>query len=115
MVAFVYAPRADLLICPMLFHQFSIAGDESAPDINQTWLRLFAMKAFKTGTYLLPELQVIADWEKDGQTDVYLAPEIGQVLGRKDGTTVYIKPGAGLTGGLSTRNWGIETGLRFAY
>jgi hypothetical protein len=47
---------------------------------------------------LLPELQVIADWEKDGQTDVYLAPEIGQLLG-KDTTTVYVTPGVGLTSG----------------
>ena len=62
------------------------------------------MKAFPTGTYLLPELQVIADWEKGSQTDVYVAPEIGQVLGRKDGTTIYVKPGAGVTGGFSTRN-----------
>ena len=72
------------------------------------------MKAFPTGTYLLPELQVIADWEKD-QTDVYIATEIGQVVDRKDGTTIYVKPGAGVTGGFSTRNWGIECGLRFAY
>ncbi len=115
-LGFVYSPRPNIIFAPMYLHNFSVGGSDSplAPGINQGWWRIFLMYAFPTGTYLLPELQIITDYKDAGRTDLFFRPEFGQVLSR-DGTTVYVKPGMQFNHLDRNRDWGIEVGLRLTF
>jgi hypothetical protein len=113
-VGFVYSPKPNIIFAPIYLHNFSVGGISTEPNVNQGWWRIFLMYAFPTGTYLLPELQIITDYEEGGRTDLFFRPEFGQALS-KDGTTVYVKPGTQFNHLNFNRDWGIEVGLRLTF
>ena len=129
-IALVWKPKPNILIAPAYEQDISFAGDRSRLPINVGKLKIFGMYAWPTGTYVLPELQIVHSYihynlmQVDGialapgtrlNTEVFFRPEIGQVL-NKDGTTVYIKPGVGLNNpGNLNREWGLEAGLRMTF
>jgi hypothetical protein len=121
-VGFVWSPRPNILFAPLYFHDVSVAGDPSRPDVSLGKWKIFAMYAWRSGTYVLPELQIVTNYNNDAlppnlrsNTDVFLRPEIGQVL-NADGTTVYIKPGFHLADpGPLNRKWGLEAGMRMKF
>lgn len=107
----VYAPRKNLIIAPLYFYEGSVAGIDSRPEINRGKLRVFMMYARPNGSYLLPEFQMVSNFNT-GNEDVYVAPEVG--LSRK-GTTIYVKPGIGIAPGINDREWGLEFGGRIMF
>jgi hypothetical protein len=106
---FVYAFDPSFLIAPIYQHEFSFAGDESRAAIHRGLVRVFLMKAWATGVYVLPEAQILIDYENRGDLDVFLAPEVG--FSRK-GTTFFAKPGFGISPGDNNRYFGVNFGIR---
>jgi hypothetical protein len=105
----VYAFDPTLIVAPIYQHEFSFAGDGTRADINRGIVRLFAMKAFESGFYLLPEAQLLIDYRNGGDIDAFLAPEVG--FSRK-GTTIFAKPGFGINPDANNRYYGINFGIR---
>ncbi len=69
------------------------------------------MKAWKSGWYVLPELQIATNY-LSGDSDVLVAPEIGKSL---KSVTFYVKPGIGISHDVNNREWGLEVGTRINY
>jgi hypothetical protein len=126
-VALVWKPAPNMLFAPAYEQNISFAGDPERPPINVGAWKFFFMYAWPTGTYVLPELQIVHSYINYNltapplapgttlKTDVFFRPEVGQVL-NKDGTTIYIKPGIGLNDpGTLNRQWGIEGGIRMMW
>lgn len=105
----VYAFSPAFLFAGLYQHEFSFAGDETRPDIHRGVVRLFLMKAWASGVYVLPEAQILIDYQNRNDLDVYLAPEVG--FSRK-GTTLFAKPGFGLNPDPSNRYLGVNFGIR---
>jgi hypothetical protein len=107
--AFVYAFDKTFFFAPVYQHEFSIAGDETRANIHRGVVKLFMSKAFESGVYVLPEVQILIDYQNRGDLDVYLAPEVG--FSRK-GTTIFLKPGFGLNPDPNNRYVGVSFGIR---
>jgi hypothetical protein len=105
----VYAFSPAFLVAGLYQHEFSFAGDETRRDIHRGFVRLFLMKAWATGVYVLPEAQILIDYQNRGDLDVYLAPEVG--FSRK-GTTLFAKPGFGINPDPNNRYFGVNFGIR---
>lgn len=107
----VYAISPTTIIAPLYFFEGSAFGNRDRAVIRRGKFRLFAMKAWKNGVYVLPEFQALTNY-LNGGTDFYMAPELG--LSRK-GTTAYVKPGFGIDDGPGERQWGLEFGFRVQF
>jgi hypothetical protein len=105
----VYAFDPSFIVAPVYQHEFSFAGDQNRRDIHRGIVRLFLMKAFKSGVYVLPEAQILIDYQNKGDLDVFLAPEVG--FSRK-GTTFFAKPGFGINPDANNRYLGVNFGFR---
>jgi hypothetical protein len=110
-LAFVYAFAPNFFVAPTYLFEASVAGNQFSPDIRRGKFRLFAMYAWKSGVYLLPEFQALTNY-RNGSTDFYVAPELGYIT---KGTTVFIKPGFGLDAMPGEREWGISFGARINF
>ncbi len=108
-VAGVYAFDKTFFFAPVYQHEFSFAGDETRANIHRGVVKLFMSKAFESGVYVLPEVQILIDYQNRGDLDVYLAPEVGF---SKKGTTVFLKPGFGLNPDPNNRYVGVNFGIR---
>jgi|SRR5262245_29070255 len=129
-IGLVWNLQPNILFAPIYEQDISFAGDPKRLPINVGKWRIFGMYSWPTGTYVLPELQIVHSYirynlkEVDGillapgtrlNTEVFFRPEIGQVL-NKDGTTIYVKPGFALNDpGNLNRQWGVEAGLRILF
>jgi hypothetical protein len=120
---FVWAPRPNMLIAPLYWYDVSFAGDPERSQVRLGKFKFFAMYAYPFGLYFLPELQVVSNYSSMPsevavllrRTDVFVRPEIGQVLS-KDGTTFYLKPGWGIDDPRPlNRKWGVEGGFRLTF
>jgi hypothetical protein len=109
--ALVYAFAPNFFIAPLYLFECSAFGNEEQPDIRRGKFRLFAMYAWKSGVYLLPEFQALTNYQ-NGSTDFYLAPELGYTT---KGTTLLIKPGFGLDAKPGEREWGISFGAKINF
>ena len=110
-VGVVWAPRPDFIFAPLYFYEFDFAGDSARQEIRRGKWRIFMMKAWESGRYVLPELQIVTNY-LNGDNDVYFAPEMGKSF---KGATFYIKPGIGIDPGINNRQWGLEIGTRINY
>lgn len=109
----MYAGGPNWFIAPMIFpYKFDYAGDDGRADIEQTMCRCFAMYAWQSGWYLLPELQPIWDWQQD-EFSLYVMPEVGKIL--SPGTIAYFKPGFGIDPDENEREAGLEVGVRIFF
>jgi hypothetical protein len=123
-LGFVWAVKPNLLIVPLYFQDFSVAGEPTRPAINFGKFRFFIMYAWPNRVYVLPETQVVTNYHRlplqfslsqRHHTEVFFRPEVGYVL-NKDGTTFYVKPGFDVTeAGPLDRKWGLESGFRFRF
>jgi hypothetical protein len=107
-IGFVYAFQPNIIIAPLYFYEVSVAGDPDKARIRRGKWRLFAMYAWESGIYVLPEVNIQTNY-LTGNNDFYVAPEIGYSLKR---TTFYVKPGIGIAPDVNDRQWGIEFGVR---
>lgn len=110
-MGFVYAIEPNFIIAPLYFFEASVAGDDDRPMIRRGKWRIFAMYAWQSGIYTLPELQILTNYQT-GNNDTYFAPEFGY---SKKGTTLYCKPGFGFDPDLNDRQWGIDFGARIMF
>ncbi|WP_145248391.1 hypothetical protein [Aeoliella mucimassa] len=110
-MGFVYMAQPNFIIAPLYFYETSIAGDGDRPMIRRGKWRIFAMYAWQSGAYILPEFQIVTNY-KTGNNDTYIAPEFGY---SSKGTTLYCKPGAGLSPDQNDRQWGFELGMRVQF
>ncbi len=110
-VGFVYAPQPNFIIAPLYFYEASVAGDDARREIRRGKWRVFAMYAWQSGWYTLPELQILTDY-LSGNNDIYVAPEVGYSA---KGTTLYVKPGFGIAPDMNDRAWGMEFGARIQF
>lgn len=111
-VAGVYAFDKTFFFAPVYQHEFSIAGDETRANIHRGVVKLFMSKAFASGVYVLPEAQILIDYQNGNDLDVFLAPEVGF---SKKGTTVYVKPGFGINPDPNNRYFGVNFGVRQSF
>lgn len=107
----VYAIRPNFIFAPLYFYEASVFGNPNRPDIRRGKWRVFAMYAWESGVYTLPELQILTNY-LTGNNDIYFAPEFGY---SRKGTTAYLKPGVGIAPDTSDRQWGAEFGFRVMY
>lgn len=56
---FVYAFCPNFIVAPRYFYEASIFGNEDRPDIRRGKWRIFAMYAWESGIYTLPEFQIL--------------------------------------------------------
>ncbi len=112
LAALVYAPAPGLIFAPLYQHEFSVAGDAARPDIHRGVAKFFGMKAWKSGVYLLAETQLLIDYERGGDVDALLAPEIGY---SSKGTTVFGKVGFGINPDPANRELTVSFGIRQNY
>jgi len=110
-VAFVYAFAPNFFVAPLYLFEASAFGNEDRPDIRRGKFKLFAMYAWESGAYLLPEFQALTNY-LNGSTDFYLAPEFGYTL---KGTTVFVKPGFGIGVKTGEREWGLVIGAKINF
>lgn len=110
-VGIVYARAPNFIIAPLYFFEASAFGNEDRPEIRRGKFRLFAMYAWESGAYVLPEFQAVTNYI-DGNNDFYVAPEMGY---SHKGTTAYLKPGIGIAPDLKDREWGLEFGFRVLF
>lgn len=110
-LGFVYAVKKNFIIAPLYFYEASVAGDDDRVDIRRGKWRIFAMYAWESGAYVLPEFQVLTNY-LTGNNDAYVAPEIGYSSKK---TTFYVKPGVGIQPDFNDRQWGIEFGARVQF
>lgn len=110
-IGFVYAPAKNLILAPLYFYETSVAGDDDRVEIRRGKFRFFAMYAWESGLYVLPEFQVLTNY-LTGNNDAYAAPEVGYSA---KGTTFYVKPGVGIQPDINDREWGIEFGARVQF
>lgn len=110
--ALVYAFDPSFFIAPVYQHEFSFAGDETRANIHRGVVKLFMSKAFESGVYVLPEAQILIDYQNGGDLDVFLAPEVGY---SKKGTTVFAKPGFGINPDPNNRYFGVNFGFRQSF
>lgn len=108
-VVYVFAP--NFFVAPIYLFEASAWGNEDRPDIRRGKFRLFAMYAWQSGVYLLPEFQALTNY-RNGATDFYLAPELGY---SHKGTTVSVKPGFGLDPQRGEREWGLSLAVKINY
>lgn len=113
LAGFVWQVSERWTLIPIYFHDLSVAGDQTAPSINQGKLRVFVQYQDPSGWYFKPEFQLVTDYTDNNRCDFYVAPEVGKVLG--GGTTFYVKPGYGFIETTNNRNWGIEAGVRTTF
>ncbi len=105
------------------FYFFDIAdgsakGSSEMGDIGFYMARIFYQKAFpSSGYYLLPEVQVIYDFEvpdEESAFSLWFGPEVGKSFqAGGTGITTYIKPGFGINADPGERKWSVEMGMRF--
>jgi hypothetical protein len=110
--ALVYNIDKTSLLAALYQHEFSIAGDGTRPDIHRGVVKIFAMKAFQSGFYILTESQILTDFQNGNDLDVYLMPEFGV---SKKGTTFFFKPGFGINPDANNRYIGVNFGIRLVY
>jgi len=110
-VGVVYAIEKNFIVAPLYFYERSVAGADRQPEINRGKLRVFLMYAWPDGTYVLPEFQVVTNFQ-DANNDVYFGWEVGYSA---KGTTFYVKPGIGIHPNPGDRDWGIEFGVRVQF
>lgn len=110
-VGLVYAVAPNFIIAPLYFYEASAFGNSDRPTIRRGKFRLFAMYAWQSGLYVLPEFQALTNF-LTGNNDLYMAPELGYSTKH---TTAYIKPGFGLAPDRNDREWGLEVGFRVQY
>lgn len=107
----VYAVQPNFIIAPLYIYERSVAGIDARPDIDRGKLRFFMMYAWQSGLYVLPEAQLVSNFIT-GDQDAYVAPEVGYST---KGTTLYVKPGVGISPDPGNREWGIEFGARIQF
>ncbi len=110
-VAVVYAFAPNFFVAPVYLFEGSAWGNAARPDIRRGKFRLFAMYAWESGVYLLPEFQALTNY-RNGGTDFYLAPELGYSF---KGTTLQVKPGFGLGAKPGEREWGLSFGAKINF
>jgi hypothetical protein len=101
-------------------YDFDLFSSEGKEPVSRYRGRYFAMiplarpgPNFLDGWYLLPELQVVYDFERDNnEFSMWLAPELGKLLSKK--SVVYAKPGWGIIKDDPTdRDITFELGFRY--
>ncbi len=112
---------------PIFFYDFAINNDSAAPDVDRLRARIFFQYAWKNGVYVLPELQLVYDFNADEFTGNFL-PEIGYVYDKPPqladgyrpsappGKAIYIKGGPGFSNDdPGDLDWRLEIGHRFLW
>lgn len=107
----VYAFAPNFIVAPLYFYEASVFGSEGRADIRRGKWRLFAMYAWESGFYTLPELQLLTNY-RTGNNDIYFAPEVGY---SRKGTTLFLKPGIGIAPDVNDRQWGLDFGARVQF
>ena len=110
-MGFVYMIEKNFIIAPLYFYEASVAGNDDREMIRRGKWRIFAMYAWESGMYVLPEFQVVTNY-LTGNNDTYFAPEFGHSA---MGTTFYCKPGFGMSPDTNDRQTGIEFGARVQF
>ncbi|MBW1759727.1 MAG: hypothetical protein JRI88_05340 [Deltaproteobacteria bacterium] len=112
-IGFWPAPGAFLAL--MNFYSFDAWGDSDRDDVSQYIGRYFFMlPVHPSGIYLLPEVQVIYDFE-NSHFSAWIGPEVGKLLA--PGRIIYVKPGFGVDSDDNSgdRKWSFETGFRWFF
>ncbi len=112
---------------PIFFYDTAINNDSMADDVDRLRARIFFQYAWPNGVYVLPELQLVYDFNRDEFTGNFL-PEIGWVYDKppkledgyrpsaRPGKAIYIKGGPGFSNSdPGDLDWRVEVGHRFLW
>ncbi len=112
---------------PLFFYDKGVENKSQAEDVDRLRGRIFYQYAWRNGVYVLPEAQVIWDFNRDAFTANVL-PELGWVFRKppklensyrpsaRPGNALYLKGGPGLSNDdRGDLDWRVEVGLRFLW
>ncbi len=126
-----YGPIAsnspNWFFAPIFFYDKGVENKGPAEDVDRLRGRIFYQYAWKNGVYVLPEMQVIYDFNEDEFT-MNVLPELGWVFKRPPklesslrpnqppGNALYVKGGPGVSNSeRGDLDWRLEIGLRFLW
>ncbi len=108
-------PGPGAFFALMNFYFFDLSKDSDREDTSFYLGRYFFMLPIseKHKLYLLPEIQLMHDFEGDDHTSLWIGPEIGKMVG--PGRIIYFKPGFGVDADEDEgdRDWSLEIGFRY--
>ncbi|MCE5241468.1 hypothetical protein LLH23_23635 [bacterium] len=111
----VYArfyPRQHLIFAPAYQQRFSIAGDDSRPDISEGLLDLYLVKTLGRGErWLLLDPQFTIDYENDGELGGLVKLTYGTMV--SPGHSFYLRPGIGF--GETSVDWSLEAAYQIIW
>ena len=99
------------------FDLFKSAGEKSVSRYRGRYFTMIPLSRpgpnLLDGLYLLPEVQAVYDFERDdNEFSLWIAPELGKLLGKK--LVMYVKPGWGvIKDDLTDRDFTFELGIRY--
>ncbi|MEM1001457.1 MAG: transporter [Bacteroidota bacterium] len=95
-------------------HIWSIAGDDSRSDVNNTFLQPFVAKNFKGGYALTLNTEFTQNWELDGSSGfLHLVGSKVMTFGKQI-TQIFIGPRVPY-GNANTTEWGFRAGITLLY
>lgn len=108
-------PAPGAFFALMNFYFFDASKDSNREDTSFYLGRYFFMLPIseKYKLYLLPEIQLVVDFENDDHTSLWIGPEIGKMFA--PGRIIYFKPGFGVDPDEDEgdRDWSLEIGFRY--
>lgn len=114
--ASINVPEYNTILFPLVQTYFTVAGDDTRPDINYTALKGRFLTKLENRYYTFTEPVIYIDHEDSDQTTGVLEVELGRFLNKQ--TMLYVRPGAGLwgeTGSPYLFEWNFEVGYRYFF
>ncbi len=109
-------PKHDSVFFPNFQQYFSVAGDESRPDVNVTVLKPNLLTRWPRKMYTFLEPQFTIDWERDAKVGLTIELEVGKILSKN--IAAWARPGIGVINSNElpqVYNWNIEVGMRYIF
>lgn len=108
-------PRYESVFFPNVQHYFSIAGDDSRPDVSYTILKPNLLTRWPNSVYTFLEPAFLIDWEHNSKVGLTIELELGKLVSRH--AAVWGRPGVGVIKNDLPQiyNWNFEVGVRYIF
>jgi hypothetical protein len=108
-------PGHDSVFFPNLQHYFSVAGDDSRADVNQTVLKPNLLTRWPNRVYTFLEPAFLIDWERNSKVGLTVELEVGKIVSKN--MAIWGRPGVGAIKNDLPQiyDWNIEIGARYIF
>ena len=114
--ATINVPEYNTILFPLVQTYFTVAGDDTRPDINYTALKGRFLTKLENRYYMFGEPVIYIDHEDSNDSTGVLELELGRFVNKQ--TMVYARPGVGLWGNTGSPylfKWNFEIGYRYFF